>query len=62
MIAKEGVGKTTMAHLVARIEGWEAIEFNASDTRSKKTVEALVADMVQNRGIKEFFTKTVRWY
>jgi replication factor C subunit 1 len=34
-----GIGKTTAAHMVARIEGFEAIEFNASDTRSKKALE-----------------------
>ena len=34
-----GIGKTTAAHLVAKMEGYEAIEFNASDTRSKKALE-----------------------
>jgi replication factor C subunit 1 len=34
-----GIGKTTMAHLVARIEGFEGIEFNASDVRSKKALD-----------------------
>lgn len=34
-----GIGKTTAAHLVAKLEGFEAIEFNASDTRSKKALE-----------------------
>ncbi|KAI8618709.1 replication factor RFC1 C terminal domain-containing protein [Chytriomyces sp. MP71] len=33
-----GIGKTTAAHLVATLEGFEIVEFNASDTRSKKTV------------------------
>ncbi|KAI8900817.1 replication factor RFC1 C terminal domain-containing protein [Globomyces pollinis-pini] len=34
-----GIGKTTSAHLVSKTEGFEAIEFNASDTRSKKTLD-----------------------
>ena len=37
-----GIGKTTCAHLIAELEGWEAIEFNASDTRSKKSIEVLI--------------------
>jgi replication factor C subunit 1 len=34
-----GLGKTTSAHLVARVEGFDAIEFNASDTRNKKSLD-----------------------
>lgn len=52
------VGKTTAAHLIAELEGWEALEFNASDHRSKKTVEAAVKDLVKNRNIQEFFKPT----
>lgn len=37
-----GIGKTTAAHLVAKTEGFEAIEFNASDTRSKKALDVLM--------------------
>ena len=33
-----GIGKTTTAHLVAKSLGFELIEFNASDTRSKKSL------------------------
>jgi replication factor C subunit 1 len=36
-----GIGKTTTAHMVAKMEGYEAIEFNASDTRSKKSLEVI---------------------
>lgn len=35
-----GIGKTTSAHLVARLAGYSPIELNASDARSKKLVEA----------------------
>ncbi|PPQ72055.1 LOW QUALITY PROTEIN: hypothetical protein CVT26_006737 [Gymnopilus dilepis] len=34
-----GIGKTTAAHLCAKLEGFTPIELNASDTRSKKLVE-----------------------
>lgn len=34
-----GIGKTTSAHLVARLAGFKVIEMNASDTRSKKLLE-----------------------
>ena len=37
-----GIGKTTMAHLVAELQGFEAIEFNASDTRSKKALDVFL--------------------
>ncbi|EJD42440.1 DNA replication factor C, large subunit [Auricularia subglabra TFB-10046 SS5] len=34
-----GVGKTTTAHLVAKMEGYTPLELNASDARSKKLIE-----------------------
>lgn len=34
-----GIGKTTAAHLAAKLEGYDILESNASDTRSKKLVE-----------------------
>ncbi|KAF8518902.1 replication factor RFC1 C terminal domain-containing protein [Gautieria morchelliformis] len=34
-----GIGKTTSAHICARLEGYTPIELNASDARSKKLVE-----------------------
>lgn len=38
-----GIGKTTAAHLVARLEGYDIVESNASDTRSKKLMEVRFA-------------------
>ncbi|KAI8849282.1 replication factor RFC1 C terminal domain-containing protein [Chytridium lagenaria] len=49
-----GIGKTTAAHLVAELEGYEAVEFNASDTRSKKSVN--VGNDGKSPGISEYFT------
>ncbi|KAJ7094053.1 replication factor RFC1 C terminal domain-containing protein [Mycena belliarum] len=37
-----GIGKTTSAHLVARLAGYTPVELNASDARSKKLVESSV--------------------
>ncbi|KAJ7446899.1 replication factor RFC1 C terminal domain-containing protein [Mycena galericulata] len=35
-----GIGKTTSAHMIAKLEGFTPIELNASDARSKKLVES----------------------
>ena len=37
-----GVGKTTLAHLIFQKHGYEIIECNASDTRSKKQLRDLI--------------------
>lgn len=37
-----GIGKTTSAHLCAKLAGFTPIELNASDARSKKLVEVSV--------------------
>ncbi|KAJ3054745.1 hypothetical protein HK097_000916, partial [Rhizophlyctis rosea] len=50
-----GIGKTTSAHLVARNEGYEALEFNASDTRSKKAMQNVVKETTGTRSMTEFF-------
>lgn len=34
-----GIGKTTAAHLVAKLQGFNILELNASDVRSKKLLE-----------------------
>ncbi|KAJ9111852.1 hypothetical protein QFC20_002439 [Naganishia adeliensis] len=34
-----GIGKTTAAHLVAKLQGYDVVEMNASDTRSKKLIQ-----------------------
>lgn len=34
-----GIGKTTSAHLVVKLNGYTPIEVNASDARNKKLVE-----------------------
>jgi len=39
MTGSPGIGKTTSAHLCAKLAGFTPIELNASDARSKKLVE-----------------------
>jgi len=50
-----GIGKTTAAHLAAKLEGYDVIESNASDTRSKKLVENGVSDVLNNTSLMGFF-------
>jgi len=44
-----GIGKTTSAHLCAKLAGYTPIELNASDTRSKKLVEVHIRVCVLNQ-------------
>ncbi|OAQ88538.1 chromosome transmission fidelity factor [Purpureocillium lilacinum] len=50
-----GIGKTTAAHLAAKLEGYDVLESNASDTRSKKLVEAGVSDVMNNTSLLGYF-------
>lgn len=43
-----GIGKTTLAHLVARAAGYEIIELNASDCRSASQIKALFETAVRS--------------
>lgn len=45
-----GIGKTTSAHLVAKLEGFTPIELNASDARSKKLVEVTIINRLWSCG------------
>ncbi|KAF6838827.1 Replication factor C subunit 1 [Colletotrichum musicola] len=50
-----GIGKTTAAHMAAKLEGYDVIESNASDVRSKKLVENGVSDVMNNTSLLGFF-------
>ncbi|KAI3394796.1 hypothetical protein diail_2198 [Diaporthe ilicicola] len=50
-----GIGKTTAAHLAAKLAGLDVIESNASDTRSKKMVENGVSEVMNNTSLLGFF-------
>lgn len=51
-----GVGKTTTASLVCQELGYSYVELNASDTRSKNSLKAVIAESLNNTSIKGFST------
>jgi replication factor C subunit 1 len=51
-----GIGKTTAAHLVAKLEGYDAVETNASDTRSKRLVEDGLRGILGTTSLLGYFT------
>ncbi|KAL8908048.1 MAG: hypothetical protein Q9207_001027 [Kuettlingeria erythrocarpa] len=50
-----GIGKTTAAHLAARLEGFDVVESNASDTRSKKLVETGLKGVLDTTSLLGYF-------
>lgn len=52
-----GIGKTTTATLIAKLSGYETVEFNASDARNQTSVRDIISTVVGNRGIAEFSKK-----
>ncbi|GAA5889227.1 hypothetical protein JCM6882_000680 [Rhodosporidiobolus microsporus] len=50
-----GIGKTTSAHLVAKLQGYDVLELNASDTRSKKLLEEAFKSKISDTTISGFF-------
>ena len=46
-----GIGKTTLATVVAKSLGFEILELNASDTRSKKALDQELSDVVLSKAI-----------
>jgi replication factor C subunit 1 len=51
-----GIGKTTAAHLAAKLAGYDVLESNASDTRSKKLVESGLNEVLDNNSLLGYFT------
>ncbi|XP_054268631.1 replication factor C subunit 1 [Macrosteles quadrilineatus] len=51
-----GVGKTTSAHLVCKELGFDIVEFNASDTRSKRLLHEEVSELLSTKSLSPFFT------
>jgi replication factor C subunit 1 len=49
-----GVGKTTTAHLVCDELMFDVVEFNASDTRSKKLLKEEVSQLLSNKSLKGY--------
>ena len=52
-----GLGKTTLAHVCARQAGYEVMEINASDERSKEVVKGRIRDCVGTENVKGINTK-----
>ncbi|EMC95022.1 hypothetical protein BAUCODRAFT_35017 [Baudoinia panamericana UAMH 10762] len=50
-----GIGKTTAAHLVAKLEGYDIVESNASDTRSKKLVDTGLKGVLSTTSLMGYF-------
>ncbi|KAK9474241.1 replication factor RFC1 C terminal domain-containing protein, partial [Dipodascopsis tothii] len=50
-----GIGKTTSAHLVAKLAGFDVIETNASDARSKNIIAETFADVLDNTSLLGYF-------
>jgi len=51
-----GIGKTTAAHLAAKLEGYDILESNASDTRSKKLVEVGLRGVLDTTSLLGYFS------
>lgn len=51
-----GVGKTTTAHLVCKELDYDVLELNASDARSKKSLDQLVSELLSNKSLAGFAT------
>ena len=47
-----GLGKTTLAHVCARQAGYEVVEINASDERSRDVVRGRIRDSVGTENVK----------
>ncbi|KAF1809182.1 DNA replication factor C, large subunit [Eremomyces bilateralis CBS 781.70] len=50
-----GIGKTTAAHLVAKVAGFDVVESNASDTRSKRLVESGLRGVLDTTSVLGYF-------
>lgn len=51
-----GIGKTTAAHLVAKLENYDVVETNASDTRSKKLLETGLRGVLDTTSLQGYFS------
>ncbi|KAL3489877.1 replication factor RFC1 C terminal domain-containing protein [Aspergillus germanicus] len=51
-----GIGKTTAAHLVTELEGFDVLETNASDTRSKKLIETGLRGVLDTTSLQGYFS------
>lgn len=52
-----GIGKTTAAHAICRSNGFEPLEFNASETRNKSGVQVLANSVMIGASMSKYFTQ-----
>ncbi|XP_026669374.1 replication factor C subunit 1 isoform X2 [Ceratina calcarata] len=50
-----GIGKTTTVQVVCKELGFDLVEFNASDTRSKRLLKEEVSELLSNTSLKNYF-------
>jgi replication factor C subunit 1 len=50
-----GVGKTTAAHLIAKLEGYDVVESNASETRNKKLLDTSLTGVLDTTSLFGYF-------
>lgn len=55
-----GIGKTTMAHMACKQAGYDIVELNASDTRSKKALHEEVREIINNSSLAGFFAPSAK--
>ena len=58
MAGPPGLGKTTLAHVCAKQAGYEVVEINASDERSKDGVKGRIRDSVGTENVKGVHMKS----
>nr|CAG4641095.1 EOG090X0AVC [Eulimnadia texana] len=49
-----GIGKTTTAHLVSKELGYDVVEMNASDTRSKRLLQEHVSELLSSQSLASY--------
>jgi replication factor C subunit 1 len=60
LLFEQGIGKSTTAALLAKEAGFDVLEYNASDARSKKRLqEEGFMEISDNRNLGEFFGQKV---
>ncbi|XP_068084538.1 replication factor C subunit 1 isoform X2 [Anabrus simplex] len=50
-----GIGKTTMSHVISKELGFDIVEFNASDTRSKSRLHDEVSTLLSSQSLYGYF-------
>jgi replication factor C subunit 1 len=49
-----GIGKSSAVKIIAKELGYNLLEMNASDNRSKKTIEGLLKDLITCTTISQY--------